>query len=104
MIKAVVVHEVGGPGVMHIEEVEMPKPGPGEALVRNHAIGLNFIDTYFRSGAYAPPHLPFIPGNEGAGEVIEIGKGVKRSRSAIASPTSAISAATPRRVRSRRAG
>ncbi|MDR3408290.1 MAG: quinone oxidoreductase [Methylovirgula sp.] len=77
MIKAVVVHEVGGPGVMHIEEVEMPKPGPGEALVRNHAIGLNYIDIYFRSGAYPPPHLPFVPGNEAAGEVIEIGKGVK---------------------------
>ena len=76
MIKAVVVHEVGGPGVMHLEEVEMPKPGPGEALVRNHAIGLNYIDTYFRSGAY-PAQTPFIPGNEAAGEVIELGKGVK---------------------------
>ncbi len=76
MIKAVVVHEVGGPGVMHLEEVEMPKPGPGEALVRNHAVGLNYIDTYFRSGAYAA-QVPFIPGNEAAGEVIELGKGVK---------------------------
>jgi NADPH2:quinone reductase len=76
MIKAVVVHEVGGPNVMHLEEIEMPKPGPGEALVRNHAIGLNYIDTYFRSGAY-PTQLPFIPGSEAAGEVIELGKGVK---------------------------
>jgi NADPH:quinone reductase len=76
MIKAIVVHEVGRPGVMHLEEIEMPKPGPGEALVRNHAIGLNYIDTYFRSGAY-PAQLPFVPGNEAAGEVIELGKGVK---------------------------
>ncbi|MEJ0052234.1 MAG: quinone oxidoreductase [Methylovirgula sp.] len=77
MIKAVVVHEVGGPDVMHLEEIEMPKPGPGEALVRNHAVGLNYIDTYFRSGAYAVPQVPFVPGNEAAGEVIELGKGVK---------------------------
>ena len=76
MIKAVVVHEVGGPGVMHLEEIEMPKPGPGEALVRNHAVGLNYIDTYFRSGSYHA-QVPFIPGNEAAGEVIELGKGVK---------------------------
>lgn len=76
MIKAVVVHQVGGPGVMRLEEIEMPKPGRGEALVRNHAIGLNYIDTYFRSGAY-PASLPFIPGNEAAGEVVELGKGAK---------------------------
>jgi NADPH:quinone reductase len=76
MMKAVVVHEVGGPGVMRLEDVETPKPGAGEVLVRNHAIGLNYIDVYFRSGAYPAP-LPFIPGNEAAGEVIELGKGVK---------------------------
>lgn len=76
MIKAVVVHQVGGPGVMHLEEIEMPKPGAGEALVRNHAIGLNYIDTYFRSGLY-PAQVPFVPGSEAAGEVIQIGKGVK---------------------------
>jgi NADPH2:quinone reductase len=76
MIKAVVVHRVGRPDVMRLEDIEMPKPGPGEALVRNHAIGLNYIDTYFRSGSYPAP-LPFIPGNEAAGEVIELGKGVR---------------------------
>ena len=76
MMKAVVVHQVGAPGVMHLEEVETPEPGAGEALVRNHAIGLNYIDVYFRSGAYPPP-LPFIPGNEAAGDVIALGKGVK---------------------------
>jgi NADPH2:quinone reductase len=76
MIKAVRVHEVGPPEVMRIEEIELPAPKPGEVLVRNHAIGLNFIDIYFRKGTYPAP-LPFIPGNEAAGEIVEIGKGVK---------------------------
>jgi NADPH:quinone reductase len=70
------VHRHGGPEVLSYEEVAIGRPGPGEVLVRNRAIGLNFVDTYFRSGAYAPPGLPFIPGNEGAGEVVEVGEGV----------------------------
>lgn len=57
-------------------DLDIGRPGPGEVLVRNRAIGLNFVDIYFRTGAYAPPHLPFIPGNEAAGEVLEIGEGV----------------------------
>jgi NADPH2:quinone reductase len=77
MTKTVRVHEVGGPEVMRIEDIELPPPGRGEVLVRNHAIGVNFIDIYFRSGAYAAPSLPFTPGNEAAGEVIALGKGVK---------------------------
>jgi len=77
MIKGVVVREVGAPDVLKIEEIEMPVPKRGEVLVRNHAAGLNYIDVYFRTGAYPPPHLPFIPGDEAAGEVIEVGKGVK---------------------------
>ena len=77
MVKAVRVHEVGGPEVMRIEDIEIPPPGPGEVLVRNHAIGVNFIDTYFRSGHYPAPALPFTPGNEAAGEIIALGKGVK---------------------------
>jgi len=77
MVKAVVVHEVGGPEVMRIEDIELPSPGRGEVLVRFHAAGVNFIDTYFRTGAYKPPSLPFVPGNEGAGEVAAVGKGVK---------------------------
>ncbi|WP_036258309.1 quinone oxidoreductase family protein [Methylocapsa aurea] len=77
MTKAVRVHEVGGPEVMRIEEIELGSPGRGEVLVRNHAIGVNFIDVYFRSGVYAAPSLPFTPGNEAAGEVIALGKGVK---------------------------
>jgi NADPH:quinone reductase len=77
MVKAVRVHEVGGPEVMRLEDIELPPPGPGEVLVRNHAIGVNFIDIYFRSGHYPAPALPFTPGNEAAGEVIALGKGVK---------------------------
>jgi NADPH:quinone reductase len=76
MITAVRVHEVGPPDVMRIEDIELPEPKQGEVLVRNHAIGLNYIDVYFRTGAY-PAQLPFIPGNEAAGEIVEIGKGVK---------------------------
>ena len=77
MIKAIRVHEFGGPEVMRVEEIEVPAPGKGEVLVRFHAAGVNFIDTYFRTGAYKPPTMPFVPGNEGAGEVAALGKGVK---------------------------
>jgi NADPH:quinone reductase len=77
MTKTVRVYEVGGPEVMRIEDIAPPPPARGEVLVRNHAIGVNFIDTYFRSGAYPVPSLPFTPGNEGAGEIAAIGKGVK---------------------------
>jgi NADPH:quinone reductase len=76
MIKAVRVHEVGPPEVMRIEEIDLPAPKRGEVLVRNHAVGVNYIDVYFRSGAY-PAQLPFIPGNEAAGEIVEIGKDTK---------------------------
>jgi NADPH:quinone reductase len=76
MTKIVRVHEVGGPEVMRIEDIEVPPPGRGEVLVRNHAIGVNFIDTYYRGGSYKVPSLPFTPGNEGAGEIVAIGKGV----------------------------
>ena len=76
MSMAIRIHETGGPEVMRLEEVTVPAPGRGEVLVRNRAIGLNFIDIYFRTGHY-PAALPFTPGNEGAGEVIAVGKGVK---------------------------
>lgn len=76
MVKAVRVHEVGGPEVMRYEEVAVGSPGPGEALVRHSAIGLNYIDTYFRSGLYKPPSLPFTLGNEGAGVVEAVGPDV----------------------------
>ncbi|WP_026607600.1 quinone oxidoreductase family protein [Methylocapsa acidiphila] len=77
MTKAVRVHELGGPEVMRIEDIELARPERSQVRVRNHAIGVNFIDTYFRSGAYPAPALPFTPGNEAAGEVVEVGKGVK---------------------------
>ena len=77
MTKAVLVHEFGGPEVMAIEDVAIPAPEKGEVLLRVHAAGVNFIDTYFRSGAYKPPQMPFTPGSEAAGEVAAIGKGVK---------------------------
>ncbi len=76
MTKTVRVYEVGGPEVMRIEDIAPPPPARGQVLVRNHAIGVNFIDIYFRGGAYPAPSLPFTPGNEGAGEIATIGKGV----------------------------
>jgi NADPH2:quinone reductase len=76
MTKTVRVYEVGGPEAMRIEDVAPPPLARGQVLVRNHAIGVNFIDTYFRSGAYPVPSLPFTPGSEGAGEIIALGKGV----------------------------
>lgn len=77
MVQAITVHETGGPDVLTWEKVEVGEPGPGEVRIRHTAIGLNFIDTYFRSGLYpAPNGLPFIPGNEGAGVVLTVGEGV----------------------------
>lgn len=76
-VKAIRVHKHGGPAVLSYENITIGAPGPGEVRVRNRAIGLNFVDTYFRTGAYTPPSLPFIPGNEGAGEVIAVGEGVE---------------------------
>jgi NADPH2:quinone reductase len=76
MAKIVRVEETGEPEVMRLEDIETPSPARGQVHIRQHAIGVNFIDTYFRSGAYAAPSLPFTPGNEGAGEVIGLGEGV----------------------------
>jgi NADPH2:quinone reductase len=77
MVAAVRVHKHGGPEVLTYEDIEVPPPGPGQVRLRNHAAGINFIDTYFRSGAYASPvGVPFVAGNEGAGEVIAVGDGV----------------------------
>lgn len=76
MVKAIRVHKVGGPEVLQVEDITLPQPGPGELLVKNRAIGLNFVDTYFRSGLYPVPQMPFVPGNEGAGEVLAVGPNV----------------------------
>lgn len=77
MTKAIVIRETGGPEVLNYESIDLAEPNEGEALVRHTAIGLNFIDVYFRSGLYPPPNgMPFIPGNEGAGVVEAVGAGV----------------------------
>ena len=81
MVAAVRVHKVGGPEVLTYEDVPVPAPGPGQIKIRNHACGVNFIDTYFRMGMYpSPVGLPFVSGNEGAGEVIALGPGVTDSK------------------------
>ena len=74
-MKAIRVHQYGNPEAMIFEEVPSPKPGEGHALVQLDAVGVNFIDIYQRMGLYPLP-LPFTPGNEGAGTVLEIGPGV----------------------------
>src|SRR5215831_17076951 len=77
MVAAVRVHKYGGPEVLTYEEVEVPAPGPGQVRIKNHACGINYIDTYFRSGLYpSPTGLPFISGNEAAGEIVAVGPGV----------------------------
>ena len=76
MAKAVRVHETGGPEVLTYEDIEVPAPGKGEVRIRQRASGLNFIDTYFRTGLYKAPTLPFIAGNEASGDVIDVGPGV----------------------------
>ena len=73
---AVRVREVGGPEVLEWAEVPSPLPGPGEMVIRLSAAGLNYLDTYHRSGLY-PLELPFIPGQEGAGTVEMLGAGVE---------------------------
>jgi len=74
-VKAIQVHETGGPEKLNYEDVPVPEPGPGQARIKVHAIGLNFIDVYFRTGLYKTP-LPFIPGMEAAGVVDSAGEGV----------------------------
>jgi NADPH2:quinone reductase len=73
--EAVRISRHGGPEVIELVEAEVPDPGPGELRVRNHAIGLNFLDIYYRSGLYNAP-LPHGLGSEGAGEVEAVGAGV----------------------------
>jgi NADPH2:quinone reductase len=77
MVAAVRVHKHGGPDVLTVDDIDVPAPGQGQVKLKQHAIGVNFIDTYFRVGMYpSPVGMPFVSGNEGAGEVTAIGPGV----------------------------
>jgi NADPH2:quinone reductase len=77
MVAAVRVHKHGGPEVLTFEDIEIPAPGQGQIKIKQHACGINFIDTYFRMGMYpSPVGMPFVAGNEGAGEVVAVGPGV----------------------------
>jgi NADPH2:quinone reductase len=77
MVAAVRVHKHGGPEVLTYEQVDVPAPGAGQLRIRQRACGINFIDTYFRMGMYpSPVGLPFIAGNEGAGDVVAVGPDV----------------------------
>jgi NADPH2:quinone reductase len=75
MTKAVVVRQLGGPEVLRYEDWPLAGPEPGQVALRQTAIGLNFVDTYQRSGLY-PVQLPFVAGNEGAGVITALGEGV----------------------------
>ncbi|HEX8361728.1 MAG TPA: alcohol dehydrogenase catalytic domain-containing protein, partial [Longimicrobium sp.] len=78
-MNAIRIHEPGGADALRCEAVPVPRPGPGEALVRLEAAGVNFIDVYKRSGVYRVP-LPATLGEEGAGTVAEVGAGVEEVR------------------------
>jgi NADPH2:quinone reductase len=77
MDMAIVARTPGGPEVLEWTDLETGAPGPGEALIRHTAVGLNFIDTYFRSGLYPWPETPLVPGAEAAGVVEAVGPGVR---------------------------
>ncbi|KAK9914000.1 hypothetical protein M0R45_037799 [Rubus argutus] len=76
MVKAIRVHEHGGPEVLKWEDVEIGEPKEGEIRVKSKAIGLNFIDVYFRKGVYKPPSIPYTPGEEACGVVTAVGPGL----------------------------
>ncbi|KAI3704937.1 hypothetical protein L1987_75166 [Smallanthus sonchifolius] len=76
MVKAIRVYELGGPEVLKWEDVEIGDPKEGEIRVKNKAIGVNFIDIYFRTGVYSVPQIPYTPGMEAVGVVTAIGSGV----------------------------
>lgn len=77
-MRAVRYHRTGGPEVLQVDRIPVPEPGPGEARVRVELAGVNFIDTYLRTGFYDPGPLPAVAGKEGAGRVERVGPGVER--------------------------
>ena len=78
-MKVIRVHEFGGPEVLKLKDVPDPQPGAGQVVVRIHAAGVNPVETYIRTGAYAiKPNLPYTPGNDAGGTVVATGEGVKR--------------------------
>ena len=77
MTYAIRIHELGGPEVLRWEPVEVGEPGPGELLIRHTAVGVNYIDVYFRTGLYPGPERPFVPGMEAAGVVEAVGPDVQ---------------------------
>jgi len=78
-MKAIQVHQFGGPEVLKLEEIPTPKPAAGQVLVRIHGVGVNPYDTYMRSGGYAiKPALPYTPGSDAAGTVESVGSGVTK--------------------------
>ena len=77
-MKAVVADPVGGPENLKYVELPVPEPGNGEVLVKIEAIGVNYIDTYFRSGFYKTPESPVRLGNEASGTVVKAGKGAEK--------------------------
>jgi NADPH:quinone reductase len=74
-MKAIQIHSVGGPDVLQLAELAIPEPGPGQVLIRIEAVGVNFIEIYFRKGVYKAT-LPLTPGSEAAGTVEKLGSGV----------------------------
>src|SRR5258706_13734848 len=76
-MKAIRVHQFGGPEVLKLEEVPDPRPGPGQVLIRVEAIGVNPVETYLRSGSNPALALPYTPGTDVAGVVIATGEGTK---------------------------
>ena len=81
MVHAIALDEAGGPEVLKWRAVEVGEPGPGEIRIRHLAVGVNFIDVYYRKGVYPPPGgYPLIPGAEAAGEVEAVGEGVSGLR------------------------
>ncbi|MBX8801909.1 quinone oxidoreductase [Ochrobactrum sp. MR28] len=76
MTNAILIRETGGADVLKYEQIEVGQPKVGEARIRHEAVGLNFIDVYFRTGLYKASQMPFIPGQEGAGTVVAVGEGV----------------------------